>query len=348
MMDMSTIQSNSSFTSLGKIQVRDHSNVMIAQKKIYNLLLNLSYGAYKATLMATLFSELAKHLIKQEKNLQIQLGIQTTETPQFIIQFQLKTQPDLGEINGLNTAFDYVDFQKSNEQDNCIELGKKLIDHHIISNNEFVEETIRAIELRSQEELYEELQVSNNGLNETLKNFEEVNEELEAFSYSVSHDLRAPLRHMVGFTELLNKHIGDCDEKTERFLSKILESSKRMGQLIDDLLGFSRTRRAAMELRTLNIEGIVNAVISELTANIESERINWTIHDLPVAVGDQTLIRLVFQNLISNAIKYSSKTEASIIEVGSYSESEAENVYFVKDNGAGFDGAPRGPSARRA
>lgn len=327
----------STFTNLGKLKIIDVTQVVSAQKKLNDLFLTFSFGIFKATLMTSLISELIKQLFLTEKNVTIQVGITNNETAQLIFRMELTSEIDESSLNGLNMAFDNVSSTTSENNNYLIDFGSNIINQDIHLNDEFIQQIVQKIEIKTQEELLKEVRESNESLNISLGKFEEVNQELDAFSYSVSHDLRAPLRHMVGFAELLKKHLDTDDEKTTRFLNNILESSKRMGQLIDDLLSFSRTGKAEIKLRTLDINEIVNSVKSELTTNIENKNIQWTIHSLPKTKGDRALIRLVFQNLISNAIKYSGKKEISIIEIGSLIEKEGENTYFVKDNGAGFN-----------
>lgn len=322
---------------LGKIKVRDKQQVLSCRKKIYQLLLSLSFNSYKATLMASLFSQMTKHIISQKNDISIQLGIEQRESPYFFIQFLLTKEMDIQAISGLNTVFDQVKESTTEYNAPCITLEKKLHNTKAYLGKGFVEEAVQKVEIRSQEELYEELVLSNKNLEESLIKIEEVNDELEAFSYSVSHDLRAPLRHMVGFAELLKKHLATEDEKTLRFLNNILESSKRMGRLIDDLLSFSRTGRAEMKPRAINIQQIVEDVRTELSGETENRKIEWKIDVLPNAIGDHNLIRQVYQNLISNAIKYSGKKSAALIEIGCIHYQKEDDVYFVKDNGAGFD-----------
>ncbi len=322
---------------LGKIKVHDKQQVLSCRKKIYQLLLSLSFNSYKATLMASLFSQMTKHIISQKNDISIQLGIEQRESPYFFIQFLLTKEMDIQAISGLNTVFDQVKESTTEYNAPCITLEKKLHNTKAYLGKGFVEEAVQKVEIRSQEELYEELVLSNKNLEESLIKIEEVNDELEAFSYSVSHDLRAPLRHMVGFAELLKKHLATEDEKTLRFLNNILESSKRMGRLIDDLLSFSRTGRAEMKPRAINIQQIVEDVRTELSGETENRKIEWKIDVLPNAIGDHNLIRQVYQNLISNAIKYSGKKSAALIEIGCIHYQKEDDVYFVKDNGAGFD-----------
>jgi PAS domain S-box-containing protein len=164
-----------------------------------------------------------------------------------------------------------------------------------------------------------------------------VNQELEAFSYSVSHDLRAPLRHVVGFAALLRQHAGaSLDEKGQRFVKTIADAAARMGQLIDDLLAFSRMGRAAMTTREVDLRDLVREVQRDVTSDINGRQIAWTVGALPSAEADPAMLRLVLTNLLSNAVKYTNTRERAEIEVGASADA-GEVVVFVRDNGVGFE-----------
>ena len=166
---------------------------------------------------------------------------------------------------------------------------------------------------------------------------ETVNKELEAFAYSVSHDLRAPLRHMSGFTELLQKNSGaQLNEKSQRYLKMILESANRMGILIDDLLSFSRIGRAETHKTTVNMEQLVREVVGEVQQEGEGREILWKVGKLPSWYGDRAMLRLALVNLISNAVKFTRTRARAEIEIGASGQQD-ELVVFVRDNGVGFD-----------
>jgi signal transduction histidine kinase len=178
-------------------------------------------------------------------------------------------------------------------------------------------------------------------LNEDLKyhvvQLEESNRELDAFSYSVSHDLRSPLRHMAGFMELLQKRAWpQMDETNRHYMTIISESSIRMGVLIDDLLAFSRIGRSEMRTVAIRVKQIVQEAIGELREETKERDIAWKIGELPEIHGDPSLLRLVLVNLISNALKFTRPRPRAEIEIGC-TEEEDEFVFFVKDNGVGFD-----------
>jgi signal transduction histidine kinase len=165
----------------------------------------------------------------------------------------------------------------------------------------------------------------------------EANKELEAFSYSVSHDLRAPLRHIMGFIELLRKtNSSNLDETGIRYLNTISESSLEMGNLIDALLTFSRLSRAELQRTTINSKNMVKRVLKTFSDDFSNRKIELKISELPDSFGDESLINQVWVNLISNAIKYTRNETISVIEIGGTKEN-GRTVFFIKDNGVGFD-----------
>jgi len=163
------------------------------------------------------------------------------------------------------------------------------------------------------------------------------NKELEAFSYSVSHDLRAPLRHVSGYVELLNKHFqSDLPEKGLHYLNSIGDSVHIMGMLIDDLLQFSRTGRMEMHQSDLDMNEIVREVKESLCKDNPDRKIEWVLGKLPTVNGDEAMLRLVWMNLLSNAVKFTRTRKKARIEIG-VSKENKELVFFVHDNGVGFD-----------
>ena len=164
-----------------------------------------------------------------------------------------------------------------------------------------------------------------------------VNQELEAFSYSVSHDLRAPLRHVSGFVSLLRSHAGPTlDEQSLRYLTTIGEASARMGRLIDDLLAFSRVSRTALVKTTVDLNALVGEVECEIAAEAGGRDIGWIIHPLPDVQADRALLRLAIVNLLSNAVKYTKTRTRARIEIGA-ANNAGETIVSVADNGVGFD-----------
>jgi len=182
-------------------------------------------------------------------------------------------------------------------------------------------------------------------LNETLeqkviertKQLEAANKEMETFSYSVSHDLRAPLRHIGGFIDLLIKNsTSKLDEIGLRYLNIISESSKEMGNLIDALLSFSRLGRAELQQGKINSGSLVSQVIKTFDDELVGRNVEINISELPDTMGDETLITQVWANLISNALKYSQNQEKAVIDIGGKTENDM-TIFYIKDNGAGFD-----------
>jgi signal transduction histidine kinase len=167
---------------------------------------------------------------------------------------------------------------------------------------------------------------------------EAANKELESFSYSVSHDLRAPLRHIQGYAVMLEKEIAPhLTDKARRFLSTIVSAGREMGQLIDDLLAFSRMGRSELRETIVEPAHLVESVRKDLELVTRDRHIRWIIAPLPPARGDPGLLKQVFANLLGNAVKYSRGRDPAEIEVGCAGEENGQLVYFVRDNGAGFD-----------
>jgi PAS domain S-box-containing protein len=168
-----------------------------------------------------------------------------------------------------------------------------------------------------------------------------VNEELEAFSYSVSHDLRAPLRHITGFADMLRNHLSQGatppDEKTTRYLKYIVDSAHQMGSLIDDLLVFSRMGRSEMVGEEVDMEALAREAVHHFALETEGRKVDVQIARLPSALGDAAMLRLVWMNLVGNAVKYTRAREEARIEIGFGSGEGKETVYFVRDNGVGFN-----------
>ena len=210
----------------------------------------------------------------------------------------------------------------------------------ILETNNDVTERKKAEEAlqRSHDELEIKVKERTAELHTTNAELQSVNRELEAFAYSVSHDLRAPVRHIAGFTELLQKHANPVlDDKSRRHISMILDSATRMGSLVDDLLAFSRIGRAETQKTTVVLDELVKGVVSEMAPDTQSRKIVWRIGGLPICHGDPAMLRLVFANLLSNAVKFTRTRDPAEIEIGTLNQDPNEVVVFVKDNGVGFD-----------
>ena len=166
---------------------------------------------------------------------------------------------------------------------------------------------------------------------------EVANRELEAFSYSVSHDLRAPLRAISGFSTILTQdYAPTMPAQAAALLRKVTESAYRMGELIEHLLAFSQISRKPLRLQPVDVAALVRDALGDFDADVTARKIEVRVGELPAAVGDPVLLRQVFVNLLANAFKFTRRQPQAVVEVGSLQQ-ERETVYFVRDNGAGFD-----------
>jgi signal transduction histidine kinase len=194
------------------------------------------------------------------------------------------------------------------------------------------------VELEQRKHREDEIRQLNQELIRQTAELEASNKELESFAYSVSHDLRAPLRHVVGYSELLQKQASSSlDEKSRRFMQTILESAKRMGNLIDDLLGFSRIGRAETKKAAVNLQQLVGEVVAELRQDTSGRDIDWKIGALPGCYGDRSMLKIVLVNLVSNAVKFTRLQSRAEIQIGCAEGEDNQVEVFVRDNGAGFD-----------
>ncbi len=206
-----------------------------------------------------------------------------------------------------------------------------------------VEERTWALVVEIEERKKAEAEISR--LNEELEKkviqrtaqLEEANRDMESFSYSVAHDLKAPLRAIEGFSfRLLKKYGGALDDEYGRLVGVIRENVQKMGRLIDDILIFSRAGRQELEPDQLDMNNVLRDVVQEIIAGETGREIRLEIKELPSAMGDKAAVRQVFSNLLTNAVKFAKPREVAMIEVGGQ-EGKDEVVYYVKDNGVGFD-----------
>jgi light-regulated signal transduction histidine kinase (bacteriophytochrome) len=202
------------------------------------------------------------------------------------------------------------------------------------------EETIRVLQEELAETNREVLALTlelENRVEQRTAELAAANKELEAFSYSVSHDLRAPLRHIDGFAQLLrDRYAGQLPPAARGLLDKVCQSAQRLGRLIDDLLNFSRLGRQPLAKRVVNLAGVVQAVLDDLQSEREGRQVELRVSTLPEWRGDPSLLKQVFYNLVSNALKFTRQRERAVIEIGSRREPKGL-VCFIRDNGAGFD-----------
>lgn len=220
------------------------------------------------------------------------------------------------------------------------------VDRHVLINARRIQQqehdgqvllvTVSDITARSLAE--DKVNELNHQLEGKVAQISDVNRELEAFSYSVSHDLRAPLRHIAGFSRKLGEHLGtQADATSTHYLDVIASSAQHMAQLIEDLLVFSRLGRGVMRLQPVDMQSLVEEARAVSEGDVGGRHINWSISPLPIVVGDENMLRTVWQNLIGNAVKYTGKREVAEIVVGVRRGRDDDYVFTVSDNGAGFD-----------
>ncbi|MGZ6077589.1 MAG: sensor histidine kinase [Myxococcaceae bacterium] len=165
-----------------------------------------------------------------------------------------------------------------------------------------------------------------------------VNAELEAFTSSVSHDLRAPLRQLGGFTRLLDESAGTrLDARERSYLALLRSTAAEAVQMVDDLLSFSRVSRAELRSRAVDLNAVLGSARDGLLHEEEGREVQWVVHTLPTVQGDPTMLLLVLRNLLGNALKYSRKRRPARIEVGTVNVPGAEDIVYIRDNGVGFD-----------
>ncbi len=227
---------------------------------------------------------------------------------------------------------DITERQRQEDERNELLREQQALTEELTATNE--ELATQAEELTNQKE---ELEKLNEYLRSQQQLLEAANEELEAFSFSVSHDLKAPVRIIEGFCRMLiGEHANNLDADGLRLLTVISDNTKRMHSLIDDLLGLARLGRMQIRKSVVNLTIMSRQVFEQLRAEAPKRNLQLILGDLPPAWGDQSLLYQVMQNLLGNAVKFTSSRETAVIEVGGRTEGK-ENVYYVKDNGAGFD-----------
>ncbi len=206
------------------------------------------------------------------------------------------------------------------------------IRHKIAELNDEIDKRNRAE--GALQKAHDELEIR---VEERTAELQAINRELEAFSYSVSHDLRAPLRGIDGFSQiLLEDYVDALDEQAKHYLQRVRAATQNMGRLIDDLLNFSRIGRQPMEKKTVNVESIAREAYKTLKDEWKDRKVNLALHQCPSVLADHHLMQIVFVNLLSNALKFTRCRETAEIEVDSETKDE-QTVFHVKDNGAGFD-----------
>ena len=300
------IESQSIFTDAYRMENKAHSSTAKAQELARNLTL-ISVIIFAAIITTT--SLLIARSISKPLDMLIK-GTEIIGKGDLEHKVNIKSRDEMGQ---LAVSFD--------------EMTSKLKESYTGLKKEITE--------RKRAE--EKIQRLNRELEHRLIEIRAANKELEAFSYSVSHDLRTPLRAIDGFSQILLEDYPDkLDREGRRVLSVIRDNTGRMGKLIEDLLALSRLGRKEIRKTKINMEKLVRGVFEELKGVTPEEKLRMKMNDLPPAGGDESLIREVLANLLSNAIKFSKNEKSPVIEVGGTLE-DNENIYYVKDNGVGFD-----------
>lgn len=305
---------------LGTLYLRSDLAAMYERFTLYGVvmigIIGLS-GVVAVLLSARLQRHVSRPVLALADTAQI-----VTRDRDYSIRAQRFSDDELGQ---LTDAFNSM-LERVQEQDLSLRQGRDRLRHEV-DERARAEEEVRALNVNLERRVTERTEA-----------LAAANKELESFSYSVSHDLRAPLRHVLGYIELLHGDLkGQLSERAQRYVDTIRRASTEMGQLIDDLLAFSRTNRSEMREVVVALDPLVHAVINTLEAATHERNIVWEIGPLPDVIGDPVLLRQVFANLIDNAVKYSRMRNPACIAIGSNAPEDGRVVLFVRDNGAGFD-----------
>jgi signal transduction histidine kinase len=305
---------------LGTLYLRSDLTAMYQRFTLYGAVM-IGIIVLSGVVAVLLSTRLQRHVSRPVLALADTAQIVTRERD-YSIRAQRFSDDELGQ---LTDAFNSM-LERVQEQDLSLRQGRDRLRHEVDERTR-AEDEVRALNINLERRVTERTEA-----------LAAANKELESFSYSVSHDLRAPLRHVHGYIELLQADLkGQLSERAERYVETIRRASTEMGQLIDDLLAFSRTNRTEMREVVVALDPLVQAAITTLDAATQGRNIVWQIEPLPEVVGDPVLLRQVFANLIDNALKYSRMRDPACIAIGSNASEDGRAVLFVRDNGAGFD-----------
>jgi signal transduction histidine kinase len=262
------------------------------------------------------------------------LGEELQSSGKTVRRFQERIN-NLMEVLLRYTVMDFdakAEVSENGDELDAIAVGLNTLAEELQAARESEALHIRELELKS-----EEVTKLNDKLAKNLNELERANKELEAFTYSVSHDLRSPLRAIHGYTKILSEdYEGKFDEDGKQMMEGVMRNAKKMGQLIDDLLTFSRTGKTELQKKDIDMTDLAKNILKDLKTSLPPFKTKITIEKLPHAMADYNLISLVLTNLISNAIKYSATKEYPEATFGSTIK-DGKVVYYIKDNGVGFD-----------
>ncbi len=256
-------------------------------------------------------------------------------TPPEFHECDVRSLKELKEAGVNKQPFEKAYFHKDGRQVPIVIAGA-MLDEERFNGIAFV------LDISEQKKVEEKIKIMNTELEERVQQrtaqLENSNKELEAFAYSVSHDLRAPLRHIDGFIELLQNKLGQSiDETSAKYVRTIGDSAKQMASLIDDLLSFSRMGRTEMFMSLFDLTTLVREVIRDIEPDRKGRNVRWIVNPLPRITADPTMLRLALTNLLGNAQKFSRNRDEAVIEIGTIADSDGEHIISIRDNGVGFN-----------